>query len=488
MEADIMARAPAIDINTLKELGLDKLAALVLDQSDRDPAFRKLVKAALAGAQGPDAVAKLIDKRLQSLERAKAFVDWNKERAFRDDLQVIVDTILAEIAPGSASMAVDRLVRFIGSHGGVFDRIDDSSGRIQDVYQQAVEQLGSLVPRLAAEDVAHLPERLQAALINSEHSYLVGAAHVVLPHLSDDALRDWDKALIPLAQPKAKKPADGGYRYDPVEHQASEIRQLIARKLGDIDTLIAIEAGLPEHRQNAIAVAELLLSVGRAEEALVWARKKPSGGLRVLRMADFADGLGATHVSEPGRVEVEARILDALGDRQAAQALRWAQFEATLDPGMLRLYLGALGDFEEFEALDSAFAHVSAAKNIYRALSFFMVWPRLDLAAALVERHAGTWSGAYFDVLSDVAEALENEHPQAATILYRALLDDILARARSSAYGHGARHLARLRALDKRLEPAVLERLSLSNHATYELGLQKDHGRKSAFWSKVEKR
>jgi hypothetical protein len=33
------------------------------------------------------------------------------------------------------------------------------------------------------------------------------------------------------------------------------------------------------------------------------------------------------------------------------------------------------------------------------------------------------------------AETLEPDHPLAATILYRALLDDILNRARSPAYG-----------------------------------------------------
>jgi hypothetical protein len=33
------------------------------------------------------------------------------------------------------------------------------------------------------------------------------------------------------------------------------------------------------------------------------------------------------------------------------------------------------------------------------------------------------------------AEILEHDHPPAATILYRALLDDILNQARSPAYG-----------------------------------------------------
>ncbi|MCV3766578.1 DUF6880 family protein [Rhizobium sp. TRM95796] len=483
-----MARATTLTIESLKDLGLDKLAALALDQCGRDAAFKKLVKAALAGAKGPEAVAKLIDKRLDGLARAKSFVDWNKERAFRDDLQVIVDTIMSELAPASPPLALDRILRFVGTHSGVFNRIDDSGGRIQAVYHQAIEQIGLLAPQLGAEDLERLPERMQAALIDSEHGYLIDAAQVALPNLPDNVLKRWDKTLTPLAEPKAKKSGRGGFGFDPVEHQASEIRQLIALRLGDIDTLIAIEESLPEHRQEPLAVAELLLSAGRAAEALVWARKNPKGGLKVMRMTDMADGGMALAFDAGRRAELEAGILDALGDKDAAQALRWKQFETALDPGALGAYIAALGDFEEFEALDRAFAHVMSVKQIYRALQFLAAWPRLDLAAALVEREATQWDGAYWEILSEMAETLENDHPLAATILYRALLDDILARARSSAYGHGARHLAQLGVLAKRLDADAVARLGLETHTAYELGLKKTHGRKSAFWSRAEKR
>ncbi|MDH6268576.1 hypothetical protein M2360_003982 [Rhizobium sp. SG_E_25_P2] len=482
-----MARAATLTIESLKELGLDKLAALVLDECGRDAAFKKLVKAALAGAKGPEAVAKLIDKRLDGLERAKSYVDWNKERAFREDLQVIVDTITSELAPASATLAIERLLRFAGTHISVYERIDDSGGRIQAVYGLAIEQIGVLAPKLGPEDAARLPERMQAALIDSHHGYLIDAAQAVLPHLPEAVLRAWDKVLVPLAKQKAKKTGRGGFDYDPVEHQTSEIRQLIALKLGDIDTLIAIEEGLPEHRQEPLAVAELLLSAGRAEEALVWARKTPKGGLKVMRLADAAEGGMVMDLDSGLRAQLEARILDALGDKEAAQALRWKQFEATLDPGALSAYISALGDFEEFAALDRAFAHVMSVKQIYRALYFLAGWPRLDLAAALVEREAKKWNGAYWEILSEVAETLENDHPLAATILYRALLDDILDRGRSSAYGHGARHLAQLGVLAKRLDDAVVSRLGLEGHAAYVLGLQKAHGRKSGFWGKVGK-
>jgi hypothetical protein len=50
-------------------------------------------------------------------------------------------------------------------------------------------------------------------------------------------------------------------------------------------------------------------------------------------------------------------------------------------------------------------------------------------------------------VLLPAAKMLEANHPLAATILYRTLLNDILDRLRSPAYGHAARYLAKLEVL-----------------------------------------
>lgn len=60
----------------------------------------------------------------------------------------------------------------------------------------------------------------------------------------------------------------------------------------------------------------------------------------------------------------------------------------------------------------------------------------------------------FFD---QTAETLEHEHQAAATILYRALLDDILKAARSKAYGHGAKYLGKLALLAEAADPTLPE-------------------------------
>ena len=85
-------------------------------------------------------------------------------------------------------------------------------------------------------------------------------------------------------------------------------------------------------------------------------------------------------------------------------------------------------------------------------------------------------------MLVPAAEVLAHDQPVAAAILYRALVDDVLARARSPAYGHAARHLARL----DDLEADAIAALGRPVHAAYRTALKQAHGRKAAFWAAVD--
>lgn len=97
--------------------------------------------------------------------------------------------------------------------------------------------------------------------------------------------------------------------------------------------------------QDTLGIATQLLEAGRATEALDWVRKP---GRRTF---DGADG-----DPSPARVSLEARVLEVLDDKPAAQALRWHCFEAALSADVLREYLKNLPDFEDIEAEERAHA------------------------------------------------------------------------------------------------------------------------------------
>ena len=218
----------------------------------------------------------------------------------------------------------------------------------------------------------------------------------------------------------------------------------------------------------------------RRSTNLLWAIESLAWGPQYLgRVSIILAKLAARDLA---RTLLEIQILEAMGDRTTAQDLRWKTFETSLDIGMLRDHIARLPDFAEFDVLDKAFAHAIAFEQKYCALAFFLNWPRLDLVAKLVLDRRAEWEGRHYEAL--LAETLEPDHPVAATILYRALLDDILNRARSPAYGHAARYLETLDAITAHGDPAS----SIDPHHAYRAALSQKHGWKSGFWSLVKVR
>jgi hypothetical protein len=125
-----MAGRSKLTQDALVGLGGEKLAKLIFEEVQHNASFKRIITAALAGAKGPDAVAAIIDRRLAGLQRARGYIEWEKRRAFAADLKATVATIVDELGGLDPGAAVDRILRFLASAKGVFERVDDSSGSI----------------------------------------------------------------------------------------------------------------------------------------------------------------------------------------------------------------------------------------------------------------------------------------------------------------------------------------------------------------------
>ncbi|MEM6944337.1 MAG: DUF6880 family protein [Pseudomonadota bacterium] len=471
-----MATKTSITLENLKALGADKLARLVLDETVGNAAFKRQVTAALAGLAGPQAVAKIVDRHLAGLERAKSFVDWDKARSFRDDLQSVVDTIQSELAGAAPDLAADRLLRFIASHELVFERVDDSNGSVQDVFYQAIEAVGTVAEGLTLASATALPERIMTALGETSHGYLVDVTEAVAPHLPTPVLDDWDAELasrIERRDEEERARASDRWHYS-MTSQWREMRQIIAGARGDLDLLMRLEREKPPHARDTAGIAARLLGAGRPSEALDWVREP------LLR-----PGRSEPDRPTPAQLLLEARILRALDRDAEAAGLLWQGFTETLDADLLRAHLKALPDFEDIEAEERALALAREHADPLTAVRFFLEWSRLDDAAGVVVAHRAAWDGGDWHTLPQIADALGDDRPLAATILYRALLDSILERARSKAYPHGVRYLTTLRRVAPAAERDPSRPADLESHADYEAGLRAAHGRKAGFWNRV---
>lgn len=476
------ARRTTPSAETLASLDRDRLIGLVLDETKRNPAFRKLVSAALAARQGPDAVAKIVDRRLAALEGARGYIDWQKRRAFVLDLDATVSVILNELRPLDGEAALERLVRFLGGAEGVLARVDDGAGSVQGVYDRAAEAAVEIGAALPTRTVARFAGGLLPRVLADPTGALTALLRALIGRLDPEALAPLDDAVAGLAAETSAK--TGGRGHEMLQRLRRllllRLRQDIAERRGDVDAFIAFELEAMPGSPDRIDIAERLLEANRPAEALDWLRRKTP---QPLTRADVIAGLDETAMERESTV-LEIRALDALGRDVEAQDLRWRGFAQRLDAEMLRTYLAKLPDFEDDEALRRAIAVVEAFPDPHRALGFLVRWPDLDRAARLVIARPGIWQGERYTILAPAAEALAQAHPLAATILYRALLDDILGRGRSQAYAHGAAYLQELDLIAERADLGGLK----PDPAEYRQGLKRRHGRKYGFWDLVEGR
>jgi hypothetical protein len=157
-------------------------------------------------------------------------------------------------------------------------------------------------------------------------------------------------------------------------------------------------------------------------------------------------------------------------------------FERHLWTHYLRDYVKLLPDFEDDDVVRKAVSLALKFPGVLDALMFLVDWPDLGAASALVTTRAVEIDGRHYQALNHAIDQLEAKFPVATTILLRAKIDSVLARASSVLYVHAARDLARAAALAPKLEASS----GVPTHAAYFADLKIKHARKTSFWPKVK--
>ncbi len=243
----------------------------------------------------------------------------------------------------------------------------------------------------------------------------------------------------------------------------------MAEASGDVDGFIA-QYTLEQQRFPRIAaeIAGRLLAAGRSEDVLAFLTNATPDRSRWPEMT-----WEHTHIA----------ALQALCRTEEAQAARWNCFERCLDGTLLRSYLDQLPAFEDVEAEQRAMAIALPYPSLTQSLCFLLSLPSaLAQTAELVLNRRSELEGAQYGVMGAAGEKLSKVHPLAATLALRCMVDDALAEARSSCYGHAARHLQTCGLLSKRIDAWG----DIPSHEAYMAAIRSGHARKSAFWKRMQ--
>ena len=468
-----MASKKTVTLDNLTSLGAGRLAAVLVDLADSNTEVKRRLRLELAADVSGDTIAAEIGKRIATIRKARSFIDWQKRRDFLKDLD-LQRTMIQRVAATRPDLALDLMWQFIDLASAVMDRVDDSSGSVGDVFRAACEDIATIVSK-ARFDAAHLADQVVRALSADQYGICDGLIAGILPVVGKSGVKPLKQHLTQaLRQHAAQK--------DDHPSTAATLRlalQAIADHEGDVDAYIDL---VPDSLRDIPAIGtpigHRLLAAGRAADALAaLERCRP----RHRAGHDLDDMLLAYHYDSHGWEEAYCEALDATGQQETAQRLRWTAFEERLSITQLRHYLKQLPDFEDVEAEQRAMDYARNFKNATMALAFFLEWPEPHRTADLVLRRAGDIDGNRYDLLDPAARLVEGKYPLAATVLRRAMIEDTLNGGKSSRYKHAARHMRECQAL----AASIKDFAPFESHDALVARLRARHGRKDGFWSQL---
>ncbi len=396
------------------------------------------------------------------------------------DLDLQRTMIVDRVAQTRADLALDLMWRFMDLAEPVINRVDDSNGSVGDVFRAACDDLGTIASK-GRPDPVGLADRVFTALLANAYGVFDDVVPVMLPALGEVGAAHLKNRLAQVLADRSRKAAGRDWQVGAARRALMDI----ADSQADVDAYIALVPAAERGMAHAGAeIGRRFLAAGRANEALA-ALETARPKRHASRARDDDDEFYlAGHDGGSGWEEVHIEALEATGQTEQAQRLRWAAFEERLSSTQLRAYLKRLPDFDDVEAEERALKHASGFKSFPAALNFFRAWPNQARAAALVLARASEVNGNMYYLLDPVAQLIEGKHPLAATLLRRAMIEDTLDGAKSSRYKHAARHLLECASL----APGIQDWGTSGTHEAFADHLRTKHGRKTGFWTQMSER
>jgi len=446
----------------LRRQSADALVGLLLElAADNEAVQRRLARLQLADR--PDKLAAAFRKQLTAWRRSTKYRNYRETREYARALDGWLEQVARELLPRDPERALDLFEAFIESDARWFESADDSDGLIGDTVRTACRHWLETAARGEPSRDVRL-ERLVRLLQRDDYGArdeLLRRADVLL---DEQGLRELaGQYEEQLAQLMAVAGRTGQL---PTEvFQVSGSLSLLSATLRDPDLKVrSVLSYSPEPNElQKESFVRAYLEADRPGEALRWLD-------------------GSWGRNEGSRQHLLADALERLGRFEESVPIRRKIFEGTLSPTDFARWR------EHLPGPEHAAAHARA-----RELTQTHDDP---VAAATLLLELGDPSGAESLLLSTPElvdgrdyyrlPALANSLAAYAcsrgqTVLYRALLKDILDRAYARAYGHAAAYWRRL----CEIADTGVALAPLQSHAEFAAELRRRHGRKVAFWSRV---
>ena len=448
----------------LASLGAEQLAGALADLAEPSDEAARLVARLTAT---PKENVTRFKTALAALRRRKRFIPYGEAASYAAKLRGLLGDLEAGVTDPRAG--VELVAAFYRADNSIFDACDDSDGSLGEVFRITARDLFA---RYAAqcEDKEWVAGIVFALQDRDDYGVRDHLLEVSARYLPEPALRALADRMWTVAS-KLPASARSFERNWPRQHWFLRV-ELVARQLNDAALFErARRASTPELGTAACTdIAQAWLDAGQAATALTW--------------------MGRIEPEETFQEEKRDRLLSAiharLGNRDEVERLAWKRFRGGRSLETLDELLQVIGRDRRDGVVADATAEILQTMAFSSGDAAFLAeCARVADAARYVIARRTQVNGDDWSRLRPLADAMEAAgEPLAATVICRALLDSILTRGYSGAYGHGARYLERL----DRLAAQVAAWGAVAPHAGYVESVRAQHGRKTSFWARYRVR
>jgi hypothetical protein len=393
---------------------------------------------------------------IAGLKRTRRFVDYSGSFALAHKVETLIEDLKSSV--NDPRTGVELVAAFYETDDKVLGNADDSSGSIGDTYRTNARDLFVHYAALC-EEKRWLADLLWKLIGKNEYGVrdvLLDQAAAFLP---DDLLRE----LLFRAWSEAKKEKDElrarGW-YFKVES--------LARQLKDPEAFEKARRASWRKLVPAACydIAEVYLESGDVETALSWIERVPE--------SETFEG--------HRRDELLLSVYEKTGNKAGWERVARQAFRRNRSGGALGELLGVIGKDRRGEVIAEERDLILRRRELSLEDAAFLVECGLpDDAASYLLARADQLDGEHYGWLLPLCKSMEKSgHLLVASVIYRTLLDSILARAISKHYTHGVRYLRKLDAL----APNVTDWKKVASHEAYAASLRLNHARKSAFWGR----
>lgn len=438
------------------------LADLLVELANDHPEVDKRLQR-LQLSDSPSKLAAMFKKTLASWRRSTKYHDYKSAGEFAAKLEIWLDQVARELAPKDPALALDLFEAFIETDAAFFENADDSGGDIGDAVRKACRYWLQTSAQCEAPESA-LGGRLVKLVTADGYGAREGLFREAHLLLSEPAMREILAELeAKMALLVATHRGAGQVPYEVINVSASMSLIGDALKDPDVKARAILSYRSEPNAMQKETIAQGYLTVDRAEDAMKWLQ------------GDWG------HLDDR-RQRLLAQAHSQLGNAELSHPLRQALFEKSPSVDALHLWLDDLPHVQQSAAMEHAGEVAMALPNPGLAAQLLIELHReADAEAVLVDK-AAVIDGADYFMLPTLAKTLAaGGRSKGATAIYRALTLNILERANARAYGHAARYVERLALM------AATDLAPLSSHEDFMAEVRSRHGRKTAFWSLLNK-